>query len=113
MYIEKRPWGSFTVLEDFELYKIKRISVNPKQKLSYQSHSKRKECWTIVKGSAKVTLDGIEYFLTVGDSILIPVESKHRIENLSDEDMEFIEVQTGNYLGEDDIVRYSDDYGRV
>lgn len=111
---ENRPWGSYTVLENSEFYKVKKILVSCNQRLSYQSHTKRKEFWTVVRGYAKVTLDGEWKIMSVGDSIEIPLGSKHRIENVSPHhELEFIEVQTGEYFGEDDIVRYSDDYGRV
>lgn len=111
---EQRPWGNYTVLQSNENYKLKHILVNPNMRLSYQSHSQRKEFWTIVKGYAKVTLNGEEKLLTVGDSIEIPLGSKHRIQNASEfHELEFIEVQTGTYFGEDDIVRHSDDYGRI
>ena len=111
---EQRPWGSYTVLQNSEFYKVKKISVNPDQRLSYQSHTQRKEFWTVVRGYAKVTLNGVDILLTVGESIEIPLGAKHRIQNASEfHELEFIEVQTGEYFGEDDIVRYSDDYGRV
>jgi mannose-6-phosphate isomerase len=111
---ETRPWGSYTILQTEENYKLKKITVNPSQRLSYQSHTKRKEFWTIVKGYAKVTLDGKFEILSVGDSVIIPVGTRHRIENVSPHHvLEFIEVQTGEYFGEDDIIRYSDDYGRT
>ena len=111
---EQRPWGSYTVLQNSEFYKVKKISVNPDQRLSYQSHTQRKEFWIVVRGYAKVTLDGIDKLLSVGESIEIPLGAKHRIQNASEfHELEFIEVQTGEYFGEDDIVRYSDDYGRV
>jgi mannose-6-phosphate isomerase-like protein (cupin superfamily) len=110
---EQRPWGSYIVLENSEFYKVKKITVNTSQRLSYQSHSKRKEFWTVVRGYAKVTLEGVDKLLTVGESIEIPLGAKHRIQNASEyHELEFIEVQTGDYFGEDDIVRYSDDYGR-
>jgi mannose-6-phosphate isomerase len=111
---EHRPWGSYTILENSEFYKVKRIVVGFNQRLSYQSHTKRKEFWTVVRGYAKVTLEGVEKLLSVGESIEIPLGAKHRIQNASEyHELEFIEVQTGEYFGEDDIIRYSDDYGRV
>jgi len=111
---EKRPWGSYTVLQNCDFYKVKKIVVEAGQRLSYQSHTKRKEFWTVVRGYAKVTLDGVEKLLSVGESIEIPLGAKHRIQNASEyHELEFVEVQTGDYFGEDDIVRYSDDYGRV
>jgi mannose-6-phosphate isomerase-like protein (cupin superfamily) len=111
---EQRPWGSFTVLEEGPYHKLKKILVKPGQKLSYQSHSKRKEVWTITYGFAVVTLDGVETPLMFGQHVIIPVGTKHRIENASSSfNLEFIEVQQGDYFGEDDIVRYEDVYGRV
>jgi mannose-1-phosphate guanylyltransferase/mannose-1-phosphate guanylyltransferase/mannose-6-phosphate isomerase len=110
---EERPWGRFEILMDTEHFKSKRISVWPGQKLSYQSHAKREENWTIVRGEAEVTLDGVVHKLKPGAHIHIPLGAKHRIANPGREVMEFIEVQTGTYFGEDDIVRYSDDYGRA
>lgn len=109
---EERPWGRFEILMNTAFFKSKRISMWPKQRLSYQSHQKRAEHWVIVRGEARVTLNGKDFDLKVGDHIFIPLRAKHRIANLSDDVMEFIEVQTGTYFGEDDIERYEDDYGR-
>ncbi len=113
-YIEKeeRPWGRFYVIHDEVNYKIKRIEVNPAQRLSYQYHKKRSEAWTIVSGSAIVTINGDEKKLNVGETVFIPQGAKHRVENKSKNKLEFIEVQTGSYFGEDDIVRIQDDYNR-
>lgn len=113
-YLEvgKRPWGEFYVMQDEENFKLKKIVVNQGQRLSYQYHFKRQEFWTVVKGNAVVTLEGEEYVLGYGESIFIPQEAKHRIENKGSEPLEFIEVQTGTYFGEDDIVRIEDDYRR-
>ncbi|MEC9281761.1 MAG: mannose-1-phosphate guanylyltransferase/mannose-6-phosphate isomerase [Bdellovibrionota bacterium] len=110
---EHRPWGKYTVLQDEPEFKAKRIVVNPGQRLSYQSHEKRSEHWVLIKGSAVVVLDGKEYNLEIGDSIEIPRRAKHRMENKGSKLVEFVEIQTGEYFGEDDIVRYSDDYGRT
>jgi mannose-6-phosphate isomerase-like protein (cupin superfamily) len=111
---ENRPWGSFTVIEEGPYHKLKKIVVKPEQKLSYQSHAKRKEVWTITSGFAIVTLNDEKIHLMFGQHIVIPVGAKHRIENATKTfDLEFIEVQQGDYFGEDDIVRYQDDYGRV
>lgn len=109
---EERPWGVFYVLHDEAEYKLKRIEVNPRSRLSYQYHNKRAETWVIVFGEAKVTLDDHKHILKKGDTIIIPRLSKHRIENLLDSTLIFIEIQTGEYFGEDDIVRISDDYSR-
>jgi mannose-6-phosphate isomerase len=112
MEFDHRPWGSYFVLEDAETHKVKRIEVKPKGRLSYQYHYKRSEVWTMVKGEAIVTLDGKRIQLNVGDVIEISREAKHRIENPGDETLIFIEVQSGTYFGEDDIVRIEDDYER-
>ena len=110
--IGERPWGKYYVLEDEAHYKLKRIEVNPGQRLSYQYHHHRQEFWTIVEGNAVVVLDDAEHQLTYGESIFIPQGAKHRIMNLSEKPVIFIEVQTGTYFGEDDIVRLEDDYDR-
>jgi mannose-6-phosphate isomerase len=109
---DRRPWGSYTVLEEASTFKVKRIEVLPGKRLSYQKHSKRAEHWFVVAGTAKVTLDDEEIVVSTGESIDIPVGAAHRVENPGDEDLIFIEVQRGSYLGEDDIVRLQDDFGR-
>ncbi|MDC2995667.1 phosphomannose isomerase type II C-terminal cupin domain [Flavobacteriaceae bacterium] len=109
----ERPWGRYFIIEDNNNYKIKRIEVNPKSRLSYQYHMQRSESWTIIKGQGIVTLDGVEYKVSAGESIKINKEAKHRIQNPSDTILIFIEVQTGTYFGEDDIVRIEDDYNRI
>jgi mannose-6-phosphate isomerase len=109
---ENRPWGFYEILLDTEYTKVKQITVNPSQKLSYQYHEKRKEYWTIVKGSAIIILDDEKVFRNQGESIHIPLGSKHRIINESDEILIFIEVQTGESFDEEDIIRLEDDYGR-
>jgi len=113
--IEKveRPWGRFFVLHDEPLYKIKRIEVEPGHRLSYQYHNNRSEVWTIVNGEATITIDGLVSELNIGKTTLIPQGIKHRVENKGKEKLIFIEVQTGTYFGEDDIVRIEDDYKRV
>jgi mannose-6-phosphate isomerase-like protein (cupin superfamily) len=110
---DRRPWGEFRVLADTPAYKVKRVDVNPGQRLSYQRHEKRREHWLVVEGRACVTLDGREIELGPGQSIDIPVHAWHRIQCTSAEPLVFIEVQTGSYFGEDDIERQSDDYGRA
>lgn len=110
--IGERPWGKYFVLEDEENYKLKRIVVNPHHRLSYQYHKHRQEFWTIVQGEAVVVLDGVEHIVKYGESIFIPLGAKHRIENRTDNPLIFIEVQTGTYFGEDDIIRLEDDYAR-
>lgn len=109
---DTRPWGTFTVLDEDNGYKVKRIVVLPKGRLSYQRHASRSEHWTIVRGQARVTLDGGEISLSVGESVDIPTGTAHRVENPGSDNLVFIEVQRGEYLGEDDIVRLDDDYGR-
>ena len=110
---EERPWGRFFVLHDEFTYKLKRIEVDPGGRLSYQYHHKRSEAWTIVEGVGSITLDGDVKDYTKGETVLIPQGVKHRIENKTSEKVVFIEVQTGTYFGEDDIVRIEDDYNRA
>ena len=109
---EERPWGRYFVIQDEINYKLKKIEVEPGQRLSYQYHFKRSEAWTVIEGEAIVTLDGIENKYTKGETVLIPQGMKHRVENKSTNILIFIEVQTGSYFGEDDIVRIEDDYKR-
>ena len=111
--VGKRPWGIYEVLLDTPYCKVKRITVKPGGKLSYQYHHKRSERWVIVQGSAVVKLDDFEYDKTVGDAVYIPQGTKHRIWNPYEENCIFIEVQIGEYFGEDDIVRLEDDYNRL
>lgn len=111
--MEKRPWGSFEILESQPDYKIKRITVNPQHRLSYQFHDKRDEVWIIVSGRARVIIDGDTLDLSYGDTIQIPRKAKHRIANTTSDKLIFIEVQTGDYFGEDDITRILDDYFRI
>lgn len=109
-----RPWGYYVnVYESEEGFKIKTIVVYPGKRLSLQSHNHRSEHWVIVKGNARVQLGTDEYLLNKDDHIYIPVKTLHRIENVGMYMLEFTETQIGNYLGEDDIIRYEDDYGRV
>lgn len=111
---DRRPWGSFTVLDEGECYKVKRIEVLPGKRLSYQRHSRRAEHWFVVRGSAKVTLNGTEFLVQAGESVDIAVGTAHRVENLHISDpLVFIETQTGDYFGEDDIERIEDDFGRL
>jgi len=109
---DRRPWGTYTVLEEDRGFKVKRIEVLPGKRLSYQKHAQRAEHWFVVEGTAKVTLDGAEITVRAGEAIDIPIGAAHRVENPAEENLVFIEVQRGNYLGEDDIVRLQDDYGR-
>ncbi len=108
-----RPWGSFSILEDADDCKVKRLVVKPGQVLSLQMHHRRAEHWTVVQGVAKVRLGDEEFLLRPNESTYIPVETRHRLENPGAEDVHLIEVQTGDYFGEDDIVRYEDIYGRT
>tara|TARA_S200000501_G_C20828274_1_gene745991 strand:+ start:369 stop:719 length:351 start_codon:yes stop_codon:yes gene_type:complete len=110
---EERPWGQFFVIHDEPNYKLKRIEVEPGERLSYQYHDKRSEVWTIVEGVGTITIDEKVKDYEAGETILIPKGVKHRIENKGQEIMVFIEVQTGTYFGEDDIVRIEDDYNRI
>jgi mannose-6-phosphate isomerase-like protein (cupin superfamily) len=107
------PWGRWEVLLDEPTYKVKRITVLPQKRLSYQQHFKREEYWTIVQGQALVTLNGCDRHYDAGDTIHIPFETKHRIANPGPHDLVFVEVQRGTYFGEDDIIRFDDDYGRT
>ena len=112
-YKEKRPWGEFENLLDVDYCKVKKIVINPGQAPSYQFHYKRSEVYVIVQGKASIKLDDVIREYNVGDTIIIPVLTKHRVENIGDNDLIFIEVQHGEYFGEDDIVRIEDSYGRI
>ena len=110
---DHRPWGSYYVLDEGVDYKVKRIEVLPLKRLSYQKHSRRAEHWFVLRGTAKVTLDGVEKLVNPGESIDIALGASHRVMNPSDDELlVFIETQTGDYFGEDDIVRIEDDFGR-
>ncbi|MEK7703164.1 MAG: mannose-1-phosphate guanylyltransferase/mannose-6-phosphate isomerase [Nitrospirota bacterium] len=108
-----RPWGSYTVLEEGVGYKIKRICVNPKSRLSLQSHKSRSEHWVVVSGTAHVICGESVYDITENQSTFVPMGTKHRLENTEETPLQMIEVQCGGYVGEDDITRFSDDFGRV
>ena len=110
---DRRPWGTFTVLDEADGFKVKRIEVLPGKRLSYQKHAQRDEHWVVVKGTAVVTLDDHEVILAAGQALDIAIGAAHRVENRGEEMLVFIEVQRGVYLGEDDIVRLQDDFGRV
>ena len=109
---DRRPWGTFTVLDEGKGYKVKRIEVLAGKRLSYQRHSCRAEHWMVVAGTARVTLDGREHTVGCGETVDIPVGGAHRIENPGSDTLVFIEIQRGDYLGEDDIVRLEDDFNR-
>lgn len=107
-----RPWGSYTILEEQPKFKIKRITVNPGVQLSLQMHHHRSEHWVVVKGTARVTRGEDVYLVLENQSTYIPCGEKHRLENPGVIPLELIEVQNGSYLGEDDIIRFDDDFGR-
>lgn len=110
---DERPWGNYTVLDEGDGFKIKRIEVLPEKRLSYQKHKHRSEHWFVVRGTAKVTLNGEDILVKSGKSIDIRVGDAHRVENPhATELLIFIESQTGDYFGEDDIIRMEDDFGR-
>jgi mannose-1-phosphate guanylyltransferase/mannose-6-phosphate isomerase len=110
---EPRPWGWFQVQVEEPLFKIKKIVVHPGRRLSLQRHRHRDEHWFIIQGKALVTLDDRRIELVRGGAVDIVRESFHRVENISSEDLVFVEVATGDYCGEDDIERIEDDYGRA
>ena len=109
----RRPWGSYTVLEDADDCKVKRLTVKPGHVLSLQLHHRRSEHWTVVEGTAKVRIGEEEFLLQRNESAYIPMNTVHRLENPTATDIHLIEVQCGDYFGEDDIVRLEDRYGRV
>ena len=109
-----RPWGHYEVLSDGADFKTKVITVRPGKRLSYQRHARRSEHWFVVRGTGTVTLDGRPVEVRAGVAVDVPVGMAHRIENTStSDDLVFVEVQHGDYFGEDDIVRLEDDYGRT
>ena len=111
--IEKRPWGNYHIIAKNTGYQIKEIKVNQNSKLSLQKHKSRSEFWQIVKGESKIIIEEKEYFLKEKEHIYIPKNTIHRIENIGKEELIFIEIQLGENLKEDDIIRLEDDYGRV
>jgi mannose-1-phosphate guanylyltransferase/mannose-6-phosphate isomerase len=108
----ERPWGWYESISEAPGNKVKRIRVHPGQKLSLQKHSQRAEHWIVVTGTARITIDQREFDLTPGQHCDIATGQVHRLANLTSEPVEIVEVQMGAYLGEDDIVRLQDDYGR-
>jgi mannose-6-phosphate isomerase len=108
-----KPWGSYKNLMDEEYTKVKKIVVHPGEAPSYQYHFKRSEIWIIVKGVAEIKIDEVTMTHNVGDIIKIPKEAKHCVTNIGEDELVFVEVQLGEYFGEDDIVRLDDKYGRV
>jgi mannose-1-phosphate guanylyltransferase/mannose-6-phosphate isomerase len=111
---EYRPWGWYETVDgdDHSGHKVKRIHVYPNMKLSLQTHNHRAEHWVIICGTGKVTINDTQKVVTKNDYVFIPINAKHRVENIGTVPLEFIETQVGDYLGEDDIVRYDDDWGR-
>jgi len=114
MELEKseRPWGRYEVLQESATHKVKCIWVSPGKRLSYQRHQKRAEHWFIVQGTALVTIDGEDRTLGPGSTVDFAIGVLHRIANIGENDVIFVEVQTGTYFGEDDIERVEDDFGR-
>ncbi len=112
-YVDKRPWGSWTRLDCGKGFKLKKIIVFSNKRLSLQSHQFRREHWIVIFGRAEVELEGENFTLNKGNHIDIPINAKHRLSNKGNTDLVLIETQFGNYLGEDDIIRYEDDFGRV
>ncbi len=110
---DRRPWGDFLVLSDEVDHKVKRITVLPGKRLSLQRHQRRAEHWFVVQGEGVVTLDDREIHLAKGQAVDIPERAIHRIANPGQTPLVFIEVQMGDYFGEDDIERFEDDYGRT
>jgi mannose-6-phosphate isomerase-like protein (cupin superfamily) len=108
-----RPWGWYETISLGETHQVKLINIDPKAKISLQKHFRRSEHWTVVSGTGIVTCDDDKIFVKHNSYVFIPVESVHTIENTGEEPLQFVEVQCGNYLGEDDIVRLDDIYGRV
>jgi mannose-6-phosphate isomerase len=113
MYFDERPWGNYTVLHTDGTCQVKKLVVNPGRRISLQSHEFRAEHWFIVSGQGTAELDGKKLEVGTGDSIDVPIGSKHRISCGESEPLVFIEVQTGSSFAEDDIVRYEDDFGRI
>ncbi|HLD82174.1 MAG TPA: phosphomannose isomerase type II C-terminal cupin domain [Patescibacteria group bacterium] len=111
--IVEKPWGWYKVLAQRPSYQVKELLVYPGHQLSYQSHKKRTEFWMIMRGTGKVMLNGMVQTVSSGQRISVECGMKHRISNTGDNDLVFIEIQTGEYFGEDDIVRYEDDYNRL
>jgi len=108
-----RPWGKYKILEEGEHYKIKKIVVKPGETLSLQMHYHRSEHWVVIKGSAQITIGERTYFVHEGESTFVPKSTLHRLANYGEIPLEIIEVQNGEYVGEDDIVRFDDKYGRI
>lgn len=110
---DERPWGRWTILAEDQGFKVKRIEVKPHSRLSYQTHEHRAEVWVVAEGAASAVIDGETVTVRLGETIHIAVGQPHRIVNDHDQVLVIIEVQLGDYLGEDDIVRLEDDFGRA
>lgn len=110
---DTRPWGSWTILDEGESFKVKRIDVLPHSRLSYQTHEHRAEHWVVVRGTCTYVLDGLTKSIGPGECVEVAVQQAHRIINETDEPLSIIEIQRGAYCGEDDITRLEDDFGRV
>lgn len=110
---DDRPWGTWEVLLDEPYCKVKRIRVKSGHRTSYQKHNHREEIWTVVQGTATVTLNGNMIKVNVGETLNVGQSLPHRIGNEGPEELVFIEIQRGTYFGEDDIIRIQDDYGRL
>lgn len=108
-----RPWGAYDVVDEGPNHKVKRIVVAPGKRLSYQVHSRRSEHWFVIQGVGIATLEGRQIDVRCGIAVDVPVGVAHRMENVGTDDLVFIEVQCGDYFGEDDILRLEDDFGRV
>ncbi|OGI22791.1 MAG: hypothetical protein A2287_05910 [Candidatus Melainabacteria bacterium RIFOXYA12_FULL_32_12] len=113
LIMENRPWGSFTVLEEGDKYKVKKLVINPHQRLSLQMHQHRDEHWVVAEGTPLLRCGDISKEYNIGECIVIKKVELHRIENKTDSQVIIIEIQNGDYLGEDDIIRIEDDYSRV
>ena len=110
---ELRPWGSFTILDEGEQFKVKRLTVTPGHSTSLQYHKHRSERWIVVQGVATVTLGSESHIVNENEWIHIPLQEKHQLSNKGNKVMKLIELQFGDYLGEDDIIRLEDRYGRI
>ena len=108
-----RPWGNYKLIDKGSTWQVKEISVNPKSSLSLQKHRQRSEHWIILEGIANIEINNQKQILYENQSIYIPIGAKHRLSNLENNPLTIIEVQSGKYLGEDDIIRYDDNYGRI
>jgi len=113
LFTEHRPWGYYTILDEGESYKVKKLVINPGERFSLQTHKFRSEFWTVVEGNPVIVCGESTKEYTIGEHVLIPRETLHRLENKTDSRVIVIEIQNGSYLGEDDIVRYADDYNRI